>query len=208
MKHVVSKSSNKQKKSTKSLLTSLTYFTFTDDDTDLVSNDFKLEKNQSGQNKQPLKKKKLNSKNTEDKKVENQKVENQKVENQKDDTSYEIEYKHQELTQKNTAIRERLITVDLILEIYPNLKKDKKKIVDNVLGKKETPKKSYIIEMLNLPNKKLYKDTFGNIINENADLVGFWIDDIHNSSCITVLFFDDIKNIKIKLCKNKKKLLD
>jgi len=135
-------------------------------------------------------------------------VENKKVENQKDDTSYEIEYKHQELTQKNTAIRERLITVDLILEIYPNLKKDKKKIVDNVLGKKETSKKSYIIEMLNLPNKKLYKDTFGNIINENADLVGFWIDDIHNSSCITVLFFDDIKNIKIKLCKNKKKLLD
>jgi hypothetical protein len=100
------------------------------------------------------------------------------------------------------------LAVDKILELYPNLKKDKKIIVNNVLGKREVQKKDYVLEKLNIKNKSIYKDTFGNLMDANVNLVGFWSEVIGPDKSFDIVyhFFDNIKKIKTKLTRNKRKI--
>ena len=138
---------------------------------------------------------------------------------------------NKKLLEKNTIIKERLLTIDKILDLYPVLKKDKLSIINNVFGKNEIKKKSHVLEKIDIPNKSIYKDAFGNLMDENVNLVGFWIEskNLNNQSNqpdqlnqlsqtnqqnntssdnIKFIFFDQTKKIKNKININKKKLLN
>lgn len=162
---------------------------FTDEDKDLVSQDFCFEK-------EVIKKKRPRKRKVEE------------LEKPSEDNAYDLTDKQKLMVQKNTIIKERLLTIDKILEMYPNLKKDKKDIVDGVLGKREIKKKDYILEKLNVKGKNFYKDEFGNVMNDKVDLIGFWTED-KNSDGIkktAFMFFNEIKRAKAKLYRNKRKV--
>lgn len=182
------------------LMTSNTLF-FTDEDHDLISNNpentIKLEKEKEIPKKKAPRKK------------------NKELDKPKEIEEYELDDKQKQLVQKNSIIRERLLTIEKIIELFPNLKKEKKLIVDNVLGKTDVQKRDYVVEKLDLKNKNMknkifYKDSFGNIMNGSVELVGFWTEKYVNGAGekpkIDFVFFDDIKRIKAKLNKNKKAL--
>jgi hypothetical protein len=181
---MTTKNTTPDNKESKSFLMSINSLFFTDDETDLVSNDFHLDKDQ------------IVKKKTKQLKKPQENIMSDSVAKQK------------QIIQKNTIIKERLLTVDKILELYPNLKKDKKSIINNILGTHEVQKKIYIIEKINIKNKSIYKDTFGNLMDENVNLVGFWSENTNpdQKTDIIYYFFDDIKKIKIKLSRNKKKI--
>ncbi len=181
---------------TKPFLVSLNSLCFTDDDIDLISNDFCLEKQQQ-KKKQPRKKKVT------------------ELEKPKEDEVYDLTNDQKQIVQKNSIIRERLLAVDKILEMYPNLKKDKIKMVDCVLGKQEVQKKDYVLEKLDIKtnksenkNRSIYKDSYGNLIDSEVNLVGFWTEETGPDKKLqnTFTFFDDIKKIKTKMIRNKKKI--
>jgi hypothetical protein len=156
---------------TRTLIVSSNSLCFTDDDDDnLISNDFHLEK-------------------------------------KKESNTCELSYQQKQIIHKNEIIKERLLTIDKIIELYPNLKKDKKSIVDNVLGNHEIQKKDCVLEKLNIKNKSIYKDSFGNLMDADVNLVGFWMEPtVTTVPTIIYHFFSDIKKIKTKISKNKKKI--
>ena len=83
--------------------------------------------------------------------------------------------KDKTLIKKNNIIKERLITIDKILEMYPSLKKDRTLIVDNILNKKEHKVEDFILEKVKIDDGNYYFDLNGNIIDEDVNLVGFFI---------------------------------
>jgi hypothetical protein len=162
---------------------------FTEEEKDVVSQDFHLEK-------QIIKKKKTRRKKQSE------------LEKPDSDIEKSLTLEQQSILKKNSIVNERILAIEKILEMYPNLRKDRKIIVDCVLGKKEVIKKEYVLEKLNVKGKNIYKDDLGNIINENVDLVGFWLPDKDESgkSKINYLFFNETKKIRAKIMRNKKKV--
>jgi hypothetical protein len=112
-----------------------------------------------------------------------------------------------EIIKKNIVIKEKIIIVDKIVELYPNLKRDKQYILDYVLDNKLFQKKSDVLEKLNIKNKNIYMDSSGNLIDKNIKLVGFWknIKDENENNLIKYIFFDETKKMKNKILKNIKK---
>ena len=98
----------------------------------------------------------------------------------------------------NKIIREKIETVERIFELYPNLKKNKKTIINYVLDKKQSEQEEHILEMINFNNRDIYIDKFGNIINDQLKLIGFYIIDqqTHKNK---YLIFDDIKKLTSKI---------
>lgn len=164
---------------------------FTDDEKDLISQDFCFEKDT------------IKKKRSRKKPIVEQIIEPISPQVSDPPEEFQLTEKQKLMIQRNVLIRERLATIDKILELFPNLKKDKLMIVDNVLGKKPEIKKDYILEKINLKGKNFYKDMDGNIINENVDLVGFHIIIDNNPK---FMFFNDIKKIKISMTRYKKKI--
>jgi hypothetical protein len=94
---------------------------------------------------------------------------------------------------KNNVIKDRLNTIDKILNMYPSLKIDRSSIVNTVLDKQEKVYSDYVLEKLVLNNKKdkiYYKDKNGNILDEHVNLAGF---SVSENSKETLIFFDDSK---------------
>lgn len=178
-----SKKKQWKKNDIKSFSLSLKEICFSDENKDLISQDFCLEKDKVKKKQQ---KKKISEKF--------------------EDDIYELTEEQKLTIKKNSIIKERLMAIDKILELYPNLKKDKVTITDVVLGKKEIKKKQYVLEKLNIKDKNYYRDTNGNIVNEKAILVGFCIDDNKNELYTKYSFFDEFKKIKAKIIRNKNKI--
>lgn len=185
-----------KKVETASFLTSLTSLCFTDEDKDLVSNDFCLEKEKEKEKpkKRQPRKKKL-----------------EELEKPKEDETYELNDQQKQIVKKNSIIKERLLAVDKILELFPNLKKDKRLMINHVLGKQEAPKKDYILEKLDskqFKNKSIYKDSYGNLMDADVNLIGFWTEQTGPDKKTQNIFnfFDDIKKIKTRTTKNKNKI--
>lgn len=179
----IKNSKNKWKKiSDKTLNPTNNILSFTDDDKDLMSDDLKLNKK---------KKPKLRELEKPESKFIHDLSENQK-----------------QIIQKNSIIKERLLTIDKILDLYPNLKKDKRLIINNILGKQEVQKKNDVLEKLEITNKSIYKDSHGNLMDTNVNLTGFWTEKINQDKQTTYkyYFFDDIKKIKNKIILNKKNI--
>lgn len=162
---------------------------FTEEEKDVVSQDFHLEK-------QIIKKK------------QSRRKKQSELEKPGSDIEKSLTPEQQSILKKNSIVNERILAIEKILEMYPNLRKDRKIIVDCVLGKKEVIKKEYVLEKLNVKGKNIYKDDSGNIINEHVDLVGFWLPDKDDNGKpkINYLFFNETKKIRAKIMRNKKKV--
>ena len=83
------------------------------------------------------------------------------------------EKKNDDLLKKNVLLNEKLKSVNIILDMYPSLKKDKTAILNAVLERKEEKKELYIVEKIKGLSFSAYFDTDGNIIDETTNLVGF-----------------------------------
>jgi hypothetical protein len=107
------------------------------------------------------------------------------------------------IIKKNNIIQEKLKVIDKILDMYPLLKRDRLHIVDNILEKKRKKTVDYILEKFTHNDKSYYRDSIGNIIDENVNLVGIYLlshksylDNSIDQNYI-YYFFDDIKKIEI-----------
>lgn len=125
----------------------------------------------------------------------------EKPELAEDDSQIE---KNKCIIEKNNDTTQRLIAIDKILELYPQLKKDKKQIMDVVLDKKINRMNEHVLEKLVFKGKNFYKDESGSIINEKLEVVGLYtIDDsVHQS----YYFFDELKKFKARIEKNMKEM--
>lgn len=167
---------------------------FTEEEEDLVSQDFSFGKEVFKSKKQE-KKKKVN------KEFERPTNEIEEYE--------ELNEQQKDMIKKNTIIKERILTIEKLLEMYPNLKKDRKIILDCVLGKKEIQKKCDVLEKLNVKEKNVYKDESGNILDDKINLIGFWFKEKDNTGkdVVSYMFFSEVKRVKAKITRNKNRLL-
>jgi hypothetical protein len=99
------------------------------------------------------------------------------------------------IIEKNSILKEKLKVVDQILDMYPLLKKDRLHIVDNILDKKIKKTNEYVLDKFIHNNKSYYRDTLGNIIDENVNLVGVYT---FISNVYSYYFFTEIKKINIE----------
>jgi hypothetical protein len=70
--------------------------------------------------------------------------------------SNDLTEKDKTLIKKNNMIKERLITIDKILEMYPSLKKDRMLIVNNILNKREQKVDDFVLEKVKIDNVNYY----------------------------------------------------
>jgi hypothetical protein len=103
------------------------------------------------------------------KKVPSSVLQKKKLKNeQKLDDEYEnIDDKNKDIIDKNNDTKQRLIAVEKIIEEYPALKKDKKRLIDIVLDRHVAKVSEYVLEKINLNGKIFFKDMKGNIIDDN-----------------------------------------
>ncbi len=65
--------------------------------------------------------------------------------------------------------------IDKIIKLYPELKKDRTYIIDNIIGNnKEKNNNEYVLEKFNYANKSYYRDRNGIIRDSTSDVVGVY----------------------------------
>lgn len=172
----------------------MTSITFTEDERDLISQDFLFNKGTIG--KRHNKKKKI----TKEIKIINK--------NESSIELSELSNDMKDILLKNAIIKERLVAIEKILTMYPNLKKDKRAILECVLGQKQIQRKHDILEKIINTNKNIYKDEFGNILDEKVNLIGFVYKEKDTSGKIATsyIYFNEVENIKIKFTEYKNNL--
>ncbi len=72
---------------------------------------------------------------------------------------------------------DRLKVINVILDMYPELKKDKNDIINVVYGKLSKPNKQ-IFTKIKLDDKELYIDTTGLVLDENLNFKGLILNNI------------------------------
>lgn len=72
---------------------------------------------------------------------------------------------------------DRLKVINVILDMYPELKKDKTDIINVVYGKLSKPNKQ-IFTKIKLDDKELYIDTTGLVLDKNLNFKGLIINNI------------------------------
>ena len=72
---------------------------------------------------------------------------------------------------------DRLKVINVILDMYPELKKDKNDIINVVYGKLSKPNKQ-IFTKIKLDNIELYIDNTGLVLDENLNFKGLIINNI------------------------------
>lgn len=90
----------------------------------------------------------------------------------KDSKSVELTQNDKDTFEKNTMINERLITIEKIIELYPNLKKDKHLITNYVLNKTETKINETVLNRIIINGQTYYYGADNNIIDGDVNLVG------------------------------------
>lgn len=70
--------------------------------------------------------------------------------------------------------KDKIQVVDAILDMYPNLKRDRKAIIRHVIGKGDPPKVP-VLEKIMHDGKPFYRDPYGKIFNSNVKLVGCFV---------------------------------
>ena len=103
-------------------------------------------------------------------------------------------------TNKTLQDIDKIRIVDIIIEHYPELKKDRNHIINIIMDKIEKPDK-YILERVILNNKIYYKDNDNIIIDVNLNICGVCIDLGMNT-------FKYIINVNTSRKDDKNKLLD
>jgi hypothetical protein len=100
---------------------------------------------------------------------------------------------------KNMIINERIIVIDMMLKLYPQLEKDRKHILEKVLCTAEQKIELYVLDKIKIDDtRSFYKDSQGYIIDENINVVGLCIKEDNRDKYIV---FSDVK--KLSDIKNK-----
>lgn len=107
------------------------------------------------------------------------------------------------LLKKNNVVRERLIAVNKIFEMYPNLKKDKNMIINNVLDKKEKKIEETILEKVKYSDIDFLRDQTGCLLDFNAKLIGIYIE---NQKEYKYFLFEDTQKIIKSIINNYAKI--
>lgn len=79
------------------------------------------------------------------------------------------------ILEKNALLYERIIALDIILKMYPNLEKNKTAILNKILCVKEKKKDQAILSKIYVNGLPLYKDNQGFIIDKHVKVVGIYI---------------------------------
>jgi hypothetical protein len=95
----------------------------------------------------------------------------------------------------NLTKMEKIDIIDLFIELYPDIAKDRQIIINTVLGVIKRPNK-YILERFDHKNKIYYLDKFGVIIDKYLNFCGCYI---INENIL------DVNNIKIIFNNNNRK---
>jgi len=100
------------------------------------------------------------------------------------------------IVKKNISIKDKLMTIDKIIEMYPNLKKDRDTIVNNVFGKKEQKVDTFVLEKVSFKDVSFYRDPDGNLIDVNMKLIGMYVE---TETDYIYYLFDDVINANKKI---------
>lgn len=73
---------------------------------------------------------------------------------------------------KNMIINERIIVVDIMLKLYPQLEKERKHILEKVLCTNEQKVELYVLEKIKIGEIDCYKDSEGYIIDSDINVIG------------------------------------
>lgn len=93
---------------------------------------------------------------------------------------------------KNMIINERIIVIDMMLKLYPQLEKDRKHIIEKVLCTAEQKIELYVLEKIKIGELVFYKDAQGYIIDSNISVVGICIQEDNRDKYVV---FDNIKKL-------------
>ncbi len=77
----------------------------------------------------------------------------------------------------NNISNEKIKIIDTILEMYPELKKDKDEIVNNIINKQP---KNYILTKYIYKNITYYIDPYNTVIDKNLKFIGIF----HNNKIV------------------------
>ncbi len=75
----------------------------------------------------------------------------------------------------NTTDDDKLKVIDIIIDMYPELKKNREEIIFNVFEKQHRTNK-YIFTKFVKNNKSMYIDPYGLILDKNLHFCGFQVD--------------------------------
>lgn len=99
---------------------------------------------------------------------------------------------------KNMIINERIIVVDMMLKLYPQLEKDRKVIIDKVLCTAEEKIELYVLEKITIGNKSFYKDSSGYIVDTDINVVGMCVRDTDDNETFIIYNCDMLLDLKTK----------
>ena len=104
---------------------------------------------------------------------------------------------NKENNEKNKLILEKINAVEKVIKMYPNLKKDKNKIIMGVLAPPENKDKIsfnnvYVLHKINIDGITYYRDNESNVIDQSLNLVGNFTK--INNNVYKYTFFGNIKN--------------
>lgn len=91
---------------------------------------------------------------------------------------------------KNMIINERIIVIDMMLKLYPQLEKDRKHIIEKILCTTEQKIELYVLEKIKIGDTIFYKDSQGYIIDVNICVVGICMQEDNRDKYIV---FEEIK---------------
>ena len=108
------------------------------------------------------------------------------------------------LLKKNDIIRAKLDAVNKIFVMFPNLKKDKNLIINNILDKKEKKTETTILEKIKYPDIEFFRDQTGCLLDTNAKLIGVYIE---NQKEYKYFLFEDTKKVIKSIISNYAKII-
>lgn len=91
---------------------------------------------------------------------------------------------------------EKLKVIDIIIEMYPELKKSRDEIIFNIFEKQNKTNK-YIFTKTIINNKSLYIDPYGLILDKDLKFYGFYVDGKYYLENDDIELFDIEKYNKI-----------
>jgi hypothetical protein len=91
---------------------------------------------------------------------------------------------------------EKLKVIDIIIEMYPELKKSRDEIIFNIFEKQNKTNK-YIFTKTTMNNKSLYIDPYGLILDKDLKFYGFYVDGKYYLENDDIELFDIDKYNKI-----------
>lgn len=97
-------------------------------------------------------------------------------------------------TNENLNEDEKIKIIDKILEMYPQLKKDRKTIIDKIIPPKRNKYEECILERVTINESYYYRDKYYSLLDADANLIGVWD---HDGTKYIYYFHDNTYKQKI-----------